>query len=110
MFKGLKKVKNFKFYNRETGERYSYWMGISIHLLLIVCFVVLVWQCILLSFEIRNYLKNETYNKKCQTYSITVSPKPINMPCIHPRNGFSVFIVDTHLKAFAKDKNATNDV
>jgi hypothetical protein len=106
----MRKLKNIKFYNRETGEQYSYWVVIPVHLLLIVCFAVLVWQSILLACEIRGYLKNKTYNKKCQTYPITVSPKPINMPYIHAGNGLSVFVVDAHLKAFAKYEGTTNNV
>ena len=110
VLKKLRKLKNIEFYNYETGKRYSYWVGIPIHLLLVVCFLVVIRLSILLTCEIRDHLKTKTYNEKCQAYSIAVSPKPINMPCVHTRNGFSVFVADTHLKAFVKDKNATDDV
>lgn len=105
------KFKNIKFYNWETGERISPWVGFPLLSFLLVCFIAFFWQFILLGYEVRDYLQNESHKEKAQTYSTNISPKTISASCVHAGDRMPVFVIaDTHFKASVKDKGASNDV
>ena len=109
--KCLRNIKSIEVYDPLNGcKKVSNWKVIVAGFVFIILYFFLVVSFISMTFEIRDYLKNEACNEEDQAYSLTVLPCPIISSLSKFKERDVFFVVDSHLKASAKDNETSNNV
>lgn len=93
-----------------TKYKVSYWLIIPLFCVFIFCWAIIIWQLALGTFEAVNYLKQKSYKKEPQSYSVNISPSPVVSSLCKSKAGFFFFIEDSHLKTFTKEKDTADDI
>ena len=107
----LRNIKSIEIYDPLNGcKKVSDWKVIVAGFVFIILCFFLVVSLISATCEIRDYLKSEACNKEYQAYSLTVLPCPTVSSLSKFKERDVFFVVDSHLKASAKNNETSNNV